>query len=210
MIVEFFGTPGAGKTTTIKRLSSQHDLYWVQVRSKSSVLVYATLFMCRHPLITIFWVDKLVRHGAGMFRYKAALFVRSCAITMKAHMVEKRHHLVIIDEGLLQRSLSIWETVFSEQDTHTIFNHIVTADTYVVFTEGDFARFTKTDDAHNSPRFKKGATYLQQWTPMIQSNVLSMIEHIKNTHTAYVYDVSFEKHAERDQGLMRELHKLMR
>ena len=170
MIIEFFGEPGSGKTTLLKSTASALGARAVYVRVDSSIeaLARSLLFALAHPAKAFFWFAATVKESRGLFRYKMALVVRSLAAVQKASGV--RREVVLIDEGLLQRVLSVYDRLLSDEEIRRVLAHAHTAERVVVCRGGDFSRFVSEPDRFNSPRVRAGEEHLRQWIATVRAN----------------------------------------
>ena len=170
MIIEFFGEPGSGKTTLLKNAASALGARAAYVRVDSSIeaLARSLLFTLAHPALAFFWFAETVKESRGLFRYKMALVVRSLAAIQKAS--RSRREVVLIDEGLLQRILSVYDRVLSDEEVRRVLAHARTAERVVVCRGGDFSRFVSEPDRFNSPRVRAGEEHLRQWIATVRAN----------------------------------------
>lgn len=113
MIVEFIGVPGAGKTTTALALAQRFEGF--SLPPKYPGKRYALLFLAQHPLFTLLWITALLREGLqtgtlSLARYKWAGFTYTCArFAYAVHHSKNGAHRFILDEGMAQRFLSLYE-----------------------------------------------------------------------------------------------------
>lgn len=207
MIIEFFGIPGSGKTTTRKRLVSKlKNAEYITVQSKVAVMGYVGLCILIHPRVSIYWMYALwINYRKGLGRYKLSLVLRSMATTMKARLLNRKNRILFIDEGLLQRSLSVWEHILEKHACESVIRHILVPDMVLVFCEGTFVRFTHMYDASASPRYKQGKQYLTHWMSLVRHNTTALFTHIA-THTAYiVYPDLFADHEGVDARVVQKI-----
>lgn len=187
MIVEFFGVPGSGKTTTLKRLVRESSLksQEIHIKGRIEVMLYLLLFVCIHPIKAIYWFYLLYQHSHGLFGYKRSLLLRSIALVMKASVCDEEDRVTYIDEGLLQRSLSLFEGYMTPADVVRIYRYAIRPDVVLIFLEGTFSRYEDRHGQNTSPRMKKGKDYFISWKQQTEENVHRFFEYIKTTDMFY-------------------------
>jgi hypothetical protein len=176
MIVEFLGASGAGKTTLVRELLRRMpDASEARAHTKWQVIFGAARFLLRHPISFMSWSTYLCSHSSGLFRYKAGLLARAMAARAIAEARDRRGAIMLIDEGMLQRVLTIFDEVLPSEKITSIVRHTPLPGALIVLSGGNFARFTDAPDRMNSPRAKDAASFAL-WRDAVLQNVAAMEE----------------------------------
>lgn len=183
MVLEFFGPPGSGKSTLAKNLVKRdgNRFQIVHISSFYERMRYCLYFAFSHPISVVYWLSILVRNSYSLelFRYKFHLLSISMAKTMKAKMTDGE--IKIIDEGLLQRGLSLFEDILDDNKIRVMISHIPVKCVYLVFSGGKFERFTTESDKENSPRFRRGSDYYEKWQRIVVQNSNTISAFLENS-----------------------------
>ena len=118
MIIEYFGPSGSGKTTIARELSISTGWKYISVNSRKEKLKYIIIFLSRIPARFLFLFIKTIlegRHSFRLLRHKIHLLGEYIARSEKAR-IESKNEKVILDEGLAQYGLSLYEQNISEKD----------------------------------------------------------------------------------------------
>lgn len=176
MIVEFFGEPGSGKTTLLKNVAAflGEKAEYIRPLSYGSAVGHFALFIVLHPRDAFFWLRAALGQRE-LLRYKLGLLARTMATLQKAAL--SHSEVVLVDEGLLQRALSVYESALSPEETARMREHARYSKCVVVCRGGDFSRFTSEPDRFNSPRVRQGPERLARWMEIVRTNA-SRIEAI--------------------------------
>lgn len=169
MIVEFFGASGAGKTYLLRRLVTAKDTE-VRLMSRRVVARGVLLFVVRHPISFCVLSIELVANNQRLKRYKAGLLFRSMAARAYAERSDPQH-IAYIDEGLLQRIVTIFDTPLSKRHAAFLLRMTPLPDVAIVMRGGTFGRFTTADNRTNSPRVQQGEEAFTAWTESVHANV---------------------------------------
>jgi len=164
MIIEFYGLPGSGKTSIAQALSdSQEDFEYLHTSSRWEIVRTFPLFFVMHPFISIFWIKEIFLNSpASLFRYKLHRVLVSLIQYKKADSVKNMHAL--IDEGMLQRILSVYETPQTEGKIIRCIKNIPHVDLVIItnYDKREFQRYFET----RAP----GARDLASWMDAARAN----------------------------------------
>lgn len=170
MIVEFFGIPGGGKTRLLRQLvATLPNASESLVTSRHAIARAVLYFALRHPLSFFVWMSELAFHARGLFRYKLGLLLRAMAALAQAERIDDTH-LTFVDEGLLQRILTVFDKPLSSRHIKFLLTMTPLSDVVVVVRGGEFGRFTVESDRQNSPRVNRGEQQLQEWMQNVRTN----------------------------------------
>ncbi len=178
MIYEFFGLPGSGKTYLAERFSQNKQMPLVEVRGNVAKYTWAFIFACARPRIFFSFLKELIKENKqypGLLRYKInTLYLRAVAKEGKA-LARKD---AVIDEGLFQVLLYIFEKEITERDIASCARFLKKRNIHIV--EASHAvRRERMKARGRFPRAFLGEEYLQQWFPVLEKNYALIRELIK-------------------------------
>ena len=185
MIIEFFGIPGGGKTHLMWQLIIRMpDACEARALSRHEITRGASRFALRHPLCFLVWMAELGVHANGLFRYKLGLLLRGMAARAVAESSQSR--IAFIDEGVLQRILTVFDVPLSER--HIKFLLMVTplSPVVVCVRGGEFGRFAAAHNRFDSPRVQGGEKKLRTWMQTVKTNART-VESLLSRHAHVVY-----------------------
>jgi len=194
VIIELYGLPGSGKTTIARTLQGRGGKYvYLHTSPKSETIRLVPLFTFKNPIKSLFWFKELLKesvrfHFSTFFRYKLHLLLISITQYQKArHDGVERTYL--IDEGLIQRILSISETKISIESVKQYLKHIPKADIIVVVENKptEFYRFKESPHRHKSPRLHLGEKYFENWMKITRHNHEIIKSVLKDTQNNIIF-----------------------
>lgn len=161
-IIEFFGLPGAGKTS--------QAVSPVLIRRKLSCWFFDSLFLWRHPFNFIYLYRLLIRESKfnrSLLSHKKHLFSLSLAKEMKAQL---SFHDSAIDDGLLQFLLSLYERKITELEAKALLNCIDKNRIIAIVEASESQRLAWMKKRGRIPRFFLGEDYLTSWSLILNYN----------------------------------------
>lgn len=170
MLTECVGVPGSGKTTYVHNVVTQGTMTTPPLYVGKW---YALRYIVMHPLFTTRWIRVLVSesnrtHTWGIARHKFAIFLNTIArLSWAAHMKGE----VIIDEGIVQRLLTLFEHRLSDQEIQHYFTGIPYAD-HVVFI--DTPDIPLDQRKKGVGRQSLGEVYAREWIGVVADNLESL------------------------------------
>lgn len=178
MIIELYGIPGSGKTTLAKELVRRNKDRFIYLHSspRREIIRLVPLFAIRHPRIAAFWFRELLRETfrgrrvSGLFRYKLHLLLITLAQYQKALRYQDK--VIVLDEGLLQRIFSVYDTALPRGKIENCIRHTPKADILVrVCRKADrFRRVLRAPYTYDNPRVNAGKIYLKNWMSGVLEN----------------------------------------
>jgi hypothetical protein len=173
MIIEFFGPSGSGKTTIARELSISTGWKYISVNSKKEKLKYIIIFLSRIPARFLFLFIKTIlegRHSFRLLRHKIHLLGEYIARSEKAR-IESKNEKVILDEGLTQYGLSLYEHNISEKSVYRYINKFAHRDNKIniVISCGDADRIDRMEKRKRFPRAYIGIEN-EVWQKIISEN----------------------------------------
>ena len=193
MIVEFYGLPGSGKTTLSKRLAQKNPqrFIYLHTSSRGEIIKYGLLFFLFHPGMFIFWLKELFvesqrKHFSQLFRYKLHLLLITIVQYQKAKNYPKK--TVLLDEGLFQRILAIYDRKIDSKKIEKCFANIPKINLLVICQnpETEFFRFKNSVYREESPRVKLGEEYFKNWQDLVRENDKLIREKIKEKGMRFI------------------------
>ena len=175
MFIECFGIPGAGKTTVTKILEDTLGASVVPIHVPKR---YVFLFLLHNPVFSVRWMLLLVRACNSdnvwhLFRFKLSLFLNTAGRVHMAQQLDRKGKFVILDEGLVQRVFSLYETKQTSDVyqriiamlpiSHTVLSVVYTGEIYTAGRVG-------------TVRSKLGGDYKKQWQNIMKDNFQRMSE----------------------------------
>lgn len=169
MIIECFGLPGAGKSTVTELFAKESKVFVVpKYVSKRYGMYYALL----HPRITTRWllVSFIEGRRVGGFklaRFKLAVFFHTLSRYQWARMHNQADRLVILDEGLAQRLLGLYEKEMNEQHYQGWVKHLPGDTTIVqILYTGNQSHEVRV----GTFRQQLSQTYQASWRQVLEAN----------------------------------------
>ena len=197
MIVECFGVPGSGKSTLVKKLVETGEYKTVPMYVGKW---YALIFALRHPLFVSAWKWALVSectksHTWRLFRFKVAVFLDTIARMQYARSRFDRSDRVILDEGTLQRILSLYETQRSERSMRRWMRYLPQSDVVIetIYQGAALARKVGTERKKESP------AYVASWLSIVAANrdtFGALIQQSDSARCAYTWNDAADSFAD--------------
>lgn len=174
MILELVGLPGGGKSFLAPRIAANNGLQIVRVGRLGQRHVYRALFVLSHPRLYRA-LRRLCGEQAGdndvVNRMNVRRLGSAVAKTHKARLLGDG----LIDEGLFQFLLSVYETPPSVSELAAIIERIPEAGLRILFVQADGAiRDRRMQERNKIPRAELGASYVQRWL-RAQENTLASL-----------------------------------
>jgi hypothetical protein len=160
--IELFGLPGTGKTTYLKSLDfDKKDFYISRFRFIEFIF-----------LLFVIIVQTLKSKTYKLFRFKLSLLLNYYS---KKNNI--KGNVIYLDEGILQRILSIYEEKLSFETLDKIFKFIKISDEVLIidFRYNLFNRYNHKDNV----RLSIGDDYIDNWKDIIEFNFSLMTEYLQ-------------------------------
>lgn len=184
--IQFFGLPGSGKTFYLNKLLVEQPNLYKKVPSFSKIerLRLTIIFVFYFPKISLNFFFLIIQNNLKLWAYIFHLTSVSFAAHMYTILEKTDEAIFLIDEGVLQRLLSVSSKSFSEKQAFKLVNELKKIPSKIIIMQGgDFSRFVSEPDKMISPRNKLGEDYFRKWSDNLKMN-FKLIEHciIKSNH----------------------------
>mgnify|MGYP001562697446 CR=1 FL=1 len=179
MIIEFFGLPGAGKTTLAKKIEESTDFKIVKINNRAELVWLNLVFLFKNPInfFILFLYILLNSYNWRMFYYKFVnLFLQTNAKFQKSLKMSKS----LLDQCYFQSIISIFEKPVSEKEIKKILRFVYFPDKLVIFD----INYQTMLERIKGKRFiaeEFGEDYLRSKIVIMHKNFLVLREGIKNS-----------------------------
>lgn len=171
--IQFFGLPGSGKTSILNALAEKFPEAYERVPkfTRSERFALALRFARRFPVIATRFAMLILRNNPRLWSYVAHLVSQSFASHAYAIINAKEGKVFLIDEGVLQRLLTVAPKKFNEHVAVKFTKLLGDLHSSVVVTRGgDFGRFVFEPDRMTSYRNRLGPAYFKEWSENLVHN----------------------------------------
>ena len=177
MIIEFYGLPGAGKTTITQKLAAKSDFKIIKIRSKKELVLYNLLFFIKHPVKFFATIGYLIANSTGwpIFYYKFTnTFLHHNAKYQKA-LLEK---YAILDQGYFQNVLSVFEEPISASFLVKYAGFLLKPDKLIILNlpSDDVSRRIEGRGYAARERFDR--EYFGKWLEVVKMNNKIFLENL--------------------------------
>ena len=161
MIIEFYGLPGAGKTTLAKALEKENFTI-VKIRTKWELAWYNFLFLAKHPIrfFRLFWQ---VLKNASSFKIFYTNFFNSFLHNNAKYQKALKFKRAIIDQGHFQNVISVFDNKLDLEKLKKCQKSFSRPDKLIVFEiDASLAR-KRMDSRGFVPRSEFDNKYQARW-----------------------------------------------
>lgn len=196
MYIELFGLPGSGKTTLASALEKAGAGF---ARARNKEHSRAFRYMLFHPLVTAYWffvtLSETAKSGTWrLLRAKLSLLYYTFAFLHKASQASRgTAGIMVVDEGLVQRMLSIFETKKDVRALGRALRFTPKPALYILVSGNPELYFKRYEgEGEGNIRAKLGSEYQQQWQDVVRHNHSVILEVLKETNESDVIDYSWQ------------------
>ncbi len=169
-VVELFGLPGAGKTFLAEKLARERALPIIVIKNKIVRWLLVFTYACRQPFNFCYFLRLIHRESIGNKRllfHKWRLFSFAVAKEVKVGWQKAEG---VIDDGLFQFALSIYEKKITETEAKLILSRLDSNRMIVIVEAENEERMIRMKNRGRVPRFFLGENYLKDWQSTLTSN----------------------------------------
>jgi hypothetical protein len=183
MIIECFALPEVGKSTIINNLQEQYNVKAVPLESIGRKSAF--LFALKHPISVSRFVLTFLKEGVGdlggwqIVRFKLSVFASTMSRIQLAGSNYVREDIVIIDEGLIQRLLSLYETKQPASKYVSLLKKIPLADSMLFLEYKGESERIKNGRVGTMRRSVSDA-YTEAWRSTMLHNYHSLVDALKS------------------------------
>lgn len=184
MIIEFYGLPGAGKTTITQKLAAKSDFKIIKIRSKKELAWYNFLFLIGHPAKFFATLYYLVASSTGwpIFYYKFTnTFLHHNAKYQKA--LREKH--AILDQGYFQNILSVFEKPVSVCSLARYSKFFLKPDKLIILNLPPDDVSGRIGGRGYTARERFGQEYFRRWLETIKENNRIFLENLDKLGVDY-------------------------
>lgn len=171
MIIELYGLPGSGKTTHAKNLVANYEYVLIPNPKNTTLEKLSASF--RHPGIVLFFLREIIFETIKNKTWLLVIFKISVLFSTLIKIIKaskcSADQKVLIDEGLLQRILSIYETKLSASKLKQILLICAKHFNEVIIIDSKYECFKRYKDPKNL-RILLGNEYFEQWKEAVIYN----------------------------------------
>ncbi len=189
MIIECFALPEVGKSTIIENLKKEYGVK--SIPQEYSNKKGALFFFLRQPFSTAKFVFILLKEGFGnkggwkIIRFKLSVFISTISRLEKVNDQYSDEEIVIIDEGIVQRLLSLYETKQPAERYVSILKKMPLADS-VLFLEYKGESDRIKNGRVGTMRRSINDEYTEAWRSTMLHNYNSLVTALKSTNLVNV------------------------
>lgn len=185
MLIEFYGLPGAGKTTISRKLAEGGEFEIIKIRNKKDLFWYNFLFFVKHPIkffATLFYL--IINSGEWrIFYYKLTnLFLHHNAKYQKALRIEN----AILDQGYFQNILSIFEKPVNADFLVKYSKFLLKPDKLIILNLPPDDILKRVGGRGYVARERFGQEYFNKWLEVVKTNNKTFLENLDKIGVDYV------------------------
>lgn len=170
MIIEFFGLPGSGKSHIAEKefgyIEKPYSTILDRIRKYSLVALYETM----HPIRSAAFFIAIVREtrdNAPLLMHKLKFLYLNAEAREQAGQFKKEG---VIDEGLVNYLLSLYERKISEKDVNSIVKRIPKKRMVYIINASKSVREKRMLERKRNPRSIFGESYLAERESVLEHN----------------------------------------
>ncbi len=184
MVIEFYGLPGTGKSTTARRLEEKSNFKRVRIKNNIELLWYNFLFFIKYPIkffILLYYVFTN-SNNFKMFYYK---FMNTFLHHNAKYQKAKKFKNSIIDQGHTQNIISVFEEKKGLSAIEKYFTFIPKTNKLIIFDADFSVRKNRIEKRNHAPRSEYDDQYLKKWHEITKYNNKLFQKLIKDLDVSY-------------------------
>jgi thymidylate kinase len=184
MILEFYGLPGAGKTTVSQKIAESSDFKIIKVRSKRELFWYNFLFLIKHPIkffVTLFYLFSNSTSWAVFYYKFTNTFLHHNAKYQKA--LQARN--AILDQGYFQNILSVLEKPIGVEFFLEYSRFLLKPDKLIILNLPSEKIIERIGGRGYAAREIFGREYFNKWLEIVIVNNKTFLENLDKMGVEY-------------------------
>ena len=180
MIIELYGLPGAGKTTTALALQEKKGIELLKIRSKRDLFYYNLLYLIKHPVKffkTLYYVFVNSKCSLKLFYHK---FTNAFLHINAKHQKALQSKNVIIDQGYFQNIISVFEKKIDVNFLNKYCKLFLLPDKLIIFDIDEEIRQRRMTGRGWGARQYYKKEYRENWEKVIKYNNDLLIKNLEN------------------------------
>ena len=168
MIIEFYGLPGAGKTTIAQKLEEKAGFKIIKIKSKKELIFFNILFLFKHPIRFFILLYYVINNSTSLkeFYYK----FMNAFLTNAKYQKAKKYKKAIIDQGYFQGILSIFNKKITLSKLNKYLDVILKPEKLFIFNLSPEIMKLRTASRGYFGRESFGEDYFEKWIETIIDN----------------------------------------
>ena len=169
MIIEFYGLPGSGKTTTARQLVSSSGFEKVKIKNIKEITFFNLLFLFKHPVKFFVLLYFIISNSNSMSMFYSK-FINAFLVRNAKYEKALRYKNAIIDEGHFQNILSVFEKPITEKSLMKYLRFTLYPDFLIIFDINKEELAKRIEKRGYISREDLGTKYLEGWKKVTAKN----------------------------------------
>jgi deoxyadenosine/deoxycytidine kinase len=185
MIIEFYGLPGAGKTTVSQKIAARSEFKIIKIRGKKELFWYNFLYLVKHPVNFVVTLYYLAVNSSSwpIFYYKFTnTFLHHNAKYQKA----LRYPKAILDQGYFQNVLSVFEKPVGADFFLKYSKFLLKPDKLIILNLPPDDILKRIGERGYMARERFGQKYFGKWLEAVKENNRIFLENLDKLGIDYV------------------------
>ncbi len=178
MIIEFFGLPGAGKSTIARELAKNSDWQIVKIKKRSELIFYNLKFLVKQPFKFFKLFCLVLKNSKSLheFYYK----FMNCFLDYNAKYEKaKKYKQAILDQGYFQNIISLFSSSLEIKGLKKFIKTIMLPDRLFIIDLNNSERILRLGERGYGVRSRFGKKDSDIFLRLAEKNTNFFIKNIK-------------------------------